>query len=334
MTNKAGTQKQADELNLRWAVKKLRISGILWYKCTQQLGSIDHESVIKEDESLILGMRNVFYTSCQGLLTCSLFFLQACSSNQQTSQESPTTKADSLATLAFQYPDSIPLQLNWHEQTILGDNDKIAVEALSTLHSLHPERTDVLNVLGKGYLKTGDSIGAIMTMQKSLAIDVNQPDLEADLCYLFAVRGDLMAIPIADRLIKTATNNIQVSRAHYLKGIFYSNIGFDERALAAFDSSIVSSFTFTDAYIEKSILLYDQKKFGAAISLLQKATAFDKFNAEIYFLLAKNHDASNNTKDAIFFYEQTLLLDTSYPTAKKALSRLNNKSEQKLLIQN
>lgn len=258
-----------------------------------------------------------------------LLFFGACSSNQPGEQESEKTTTDSIAALAFRYPDSIPLQLQWHKQNIAGENTAIAVEALNTLHKLNPERTDILNLLSQGYLKSTDSIGAIMTMQKSLSLDVNQPEVEAALCFLFAVRGDLMAIPIADRLIKGAKDNTQLARGHYLKGIFYSNVGYDERALAAFDSSIISSFTFTDAYLEKSIILYEQKRFGEAITLLEKASALDKLNAETYFLLAKNHDAKNNKKEAIFFYEQTLILDTSYPTAKKALHRLqNNKGQQ------
>ena len=268
-------------------------------------------------------------------LSIAISLLFSSYSNQsKTDQNHVETTLDSVAALAFRYPDSIPLQLQWHTQNIQGENAKIAVEALNTLHKLYPERTDILNILSKGYLQLTDSIGAIMTMQKSLALDINQPDQEADLCYLFAVRGDLMAIPIADRLIKTALDNVQTARAHYLKGIFYSNVGFDDRALAEFDSSIISNFTFIDAYIEKSIILFEQKKYKEAIALLNKARELDKLNAEIYFLLAKNHDATANKKEAIFFYEQTLMLDTSYPTAKKALSRLKNNKEQNLTIQN
>lgn len=267
-------------------------------------------------------------------IAISLLF-SSCSNQNKSDQDQVETTLDSVAALAFRYPDSIPLQLQWHAQNnIQGENAKIAVEALNTLHKLNPERTDILNMLSKGYLQLTDSIGAIMTIQKSLALDINQPDQEADLCYLFAVRGDLMAIPIADRLIKTAKDNVQTARAHYLKGIFYSNVGFDDRALAAFDSSIISNFTFIDAYIEKSIVLFEQKKYKEAIALLNKASELDKLNAEIYFMLAKNHDATANKKEAIFFYEQTLMLDTSYPTAKKALSRLKNTKEQKLTIQN
>jgi tetratricopeptide (TPR) repeat protein len=265
-------------------------------------------------------------------IATSLLF-SSCSNQSKTDQNQVETKLDSVAELASRYPDSIPLQLQWHEQNIQGQNAKIAVEALNTLYKLHPERTDILNMLSKGYLQSTDSIGAIMTMQKSLALDINQPDLEADLCYLFAVRGDLMALPIADRLIKTAKDNIHIARAQYLKGIFYSNVGFDDRALAAFDSSIISNFTFIDAYIEKSVILFEQKRYKEAIALLNKASELDKFNAEIYFLLAKNHDANANKKEAIFFYEQTLVLDTSYPTAKKALNRLKNNKEENLTIQ-
>jgi tetratricopeptide (TPR) repeat protein len=78
-----------------------------------------------------------------------------------------------------------------------------------------------------------------------------------------------------------------------------------------FSTAIEEDYRFTDAYIEKAILLYDQKKFDASYALLEKATIIDKYIPTLYFWMAKNKQELGKDEDAIYYYQQTLELKPS-----------------------
>ncbi len=184
------------------------------------------------------------------------------------------------------------------------------------------DSVSLLNSAAQEVLLDGDTAKAMEMMERSLAINLDQYELEATLCYLFAVKKDPRSLLVANRLIRQESLRKMAGRGHYLKGIYFSNTGEESKALNAFDSSIINNFTFTDAYIEKAIILHDQKKFDEAITLLDKAVALNRFNADIYFWLGKCHQANRNRDEAVFNYEQALTLDSLNETARKELMTL------------
>lgn len=140
--------------------------------------------------------------------------------------------------------------------------------------------------------------------------------------FRYAAEADSSALEIADSLIEYGENEAIIAQGHYLKGIYYTNTSATSKALTQFDSTIITNFTFTDAYIEKAILLYDKKKFDLALNTLKKAAELNRYNAEIYFWMAKNYEAKKNKSEAIFYYEQSLLLDKTYEPARHALDKI------------
>ncbi len=140
--------------------------------------------------------------------------------------------------------------------------------------------------------------------------------------FMYARDADPRALELADSLIQFGKNEDIIGQGHYLKGIYYTNKNEANSALVQFDSAIITNFTFTDAYLEKAILLYDKKKFDLALDILKKATELNRYDAEIYFWMAKNYESIHNEEEAFFYYQQTLLLDKNYGAAKEALNRI------------
>lgn len=203
----------------------------------------------------------------------------------------------------------------------ISQHDNIGSDTANMVNMASDSIT-VLNSKANALLANGDTTHAMQLMEKSLSIDLNQHDVEAALCFLHAERKDPKALMVADRILRNETDHQMKGRAYFLKGIYYANIGDDEQALRSFDSSIITNFTFSDAYIEKSLILYDKKKYREATDLLNKAVSFSRFNPDIYFWLAKCHLAMGNTEEAIFNFEQTILLDSLNQEAKTELIKL------------
>lgn len=140
--------------------------------------------------------------------------------------------------------------------------------------------------------------------------------------FKYAEKNDPKALLVADSLITLGKTNVDIANGFYLKGIYFANINNTDKAIACFDSSILNNYTFTEPYIEKAILRYESKKFDLAIDLLSKASQLDRYNPEIYYWMAKNYESQKNQEEALFYYEQTLVLDPNFNDAKDAIEHL------------
>jgi tetratricopeptide (TPR) repeat protein len=158
------------------------------------------------------------------------------------------------------------------------------------------------------------------------ATSTSTPDAIFEIGYAYASKNDKKALEIANSLINIKGDNKDrvVSQGYYLKGIYYMNTDQPELALKEFDSSIIASYTFVDAYIEKAILLFDKKQYVASLKTLSKAAEIDRYQADIYFWTAKNHERLGHIEDAIYFYEQTTELAPDYQEAKQEIIKLKS----------
>ncbi len=142
--------------------------------------------------------------------------------------------------------------------------------------------------------------------------------------FKYAESNDRRALDIADSLILYGETNVAICDGFYLKGIYYANLNNPDKAISYFDSAILTNYTFTEPYIEKAILLHEEKKFDLALDLLTKASELDRYNPEIYYWMAKNHEAKKDHEEALFYYEQTLVLDPNFTNVKKAIDNIKN----------
>jgi tetratricopeptide (TPR) repeat protein len=249
-----------------------------------------------------------------------LLALMCC--NNQTTKQLNATKSDETL-------DSLSLKIEQANQQLDAGNAKKAIRLLETEIDKNPSNTRLLNNLGMAYLSDFDTSRAIAIFQESLGIDSSQPGATYQLGFLFAAVKNDKALNVVNVLIKQKGINKEELNAqgHYIKGLYFVNIGRAVDALKEFDESIISNYTFLDPYIEKAIVLYEINKFDESLKILSKVVAIDRYQSDAYFWMAKNHEKLGNTEDAKYFYQQTLDLAPDFESAKTGLSSLNKKQK-------
>ncbi|MBM3432940.1 MAG: tetratricopeptide repeat protein [Bacteroidetes bacterium] len=137
----------------------------------------------------------------------------------------------------------------------------------------------------------------------------------------YAELGVEKAIPLCEEM-KAADSLKTNPLPYYYLGILYDTQKKYELALTQFDKAIINDYNFVDAYIEKSSILYQQKKWSSALDVLAKALAIAPNNASVYYWTAKCQQALGDKESARLNYLKAYGLDKSLLEAKQAADQL------------
>jgi tetratricopeptide (TPR) repeat protein len=232
---------------------------------------------------------------------------------------------DSLAMLrglVEKYPDSLEaraLLSQWLERNQGVDSALRPILQGLALDSSQPflyNRKAILMLL------KGDTATAIRDLLRSLNLEPEQTDVHLELGFLYAAQKNKNALVVADFLLSQAEEPLLKSQARYMKGIYYTNAGMKKEALASFNEVIINDYTFLDAYMEKGILLYNDKKYADALKTFDKALTVSNTNAECYLWAAKCLEAMGRKAEALDFYKKTVGLNAGLKEAEEAVDRL------------
>lgn len=184
-----------------------------------------------------------------------------------------------------------------------------------------PDSVELINLTASNALELRDTARSIQLLSQSLGLKLDQPEVENQLGFLLAAIKSDQSLLIATRMTHSE-KALDAARGHYIKGIFYANTGNDKEAIKSFDSSIISNFTFTDAYIEKAISLYHSGEINKAIDALSKAMDLDSKNPDVYYWLGLCLEQKKDTEKAAAFYQETLRLAPDHEGATTSLNNL------------
>jgi tetratricopeptide (TPR) repeat protein len=229
-------------------------------------------------------MRMLFLFLMLGLST---FFYTSCDGKKSNENLSTQNNTDSILQLLEKYPDSV----------------------------------DLINQIAVSALELGDTAKSIQLLSQSLGLKLDQPEVENQLGFLLAAIKSEQSLLIATRMTHSE-KAADAARGHYIKGLFYANTGNDKEAIRSFDSSIISNFTFTDAYIEKAISLYHTGEINKAIDALSKAMDLDSKNPDVYYWLGLCLEQKKETEKALAYYQETLRLAPDHEGATTSLNNL------------
>ena len=169
--------------------------------------------------------------------------------------------------------------------------------------------------------KMSDTSGAIAAMEKSFSIlPVNYSGLA--LANLYITRKNPRALEICNILLSKDSGAIQTEPL-YMKGVYYSEMKENEKALEQFEACILRDWKMTDAYIEKGIILFEEKKIEGALKVFKMAATVSNTNADAYYWMGRCYESTGNTEEAAVNYERAYALDRSFAEAKEALKRIN-----------
>jgi len=174
----------------------------------------------------------------------------------------------------------------------------------------------------KGLLleRAKDTTGALLALQKAYTI---QPitTYALELAHLYAESSNPEALTLADEVLRKDLNH-ELLDPLFIKGIYYSNTGLYKKAIENFDSCIARDWKFTDAYLEKGIVLYHQKKYEEAQTIFQLSVKVSNTYPDGYFWIGRCYEATGHKEEARIFYQRALALDKDFKEAAEGIKRL------------
>lgn len=219
------------------------------------------------------------------------------------------------------HPDSPLIRLELADAYENSGKAEKAIDMYDSLLAVDSTNALWYNRKASLYLSLGDTASALSTLRASLNAQPAQPDLLLEVGFIYADMKNDSALGIAS-FMERSPDPLMKTNAKYLRGLYYSNIGEIQKALAAYDDCILYDYTFIDAYLEKGILLYNQKRLPEALKIFEKARTVSSANADAYFWTGKTYEAMDKKDEAIEFYKKTLGLDDKITEASDRLKKL------------
>ncbi|HXB95484.1 MAG TPA: tetratricopeptide repeat protein [Puia sp.] len=174
----------------------------------------------------------------------------------------------------------------------------------------------------KGLLleKIHDTVPAIAALHRAYTLQpVNTYALE--LAHLYAENRNPAALLLCDDVLRKDSAH-ELLDPLFIKGIYYSNIAQYKKAIVLFDSCIARDWKFTDAYLEKGIALYEQKRYDSAMSSFLMTVRVSNAYPDGYYWVGRCYEATGHNDRAVLYYRQALALDRSFSEAEDRIKRL------------
>lgn len=169
-----------------------------------------------------------------------------------------------------------------------------------------------------------DSAGALQSLEEAFRLDSSNATIAYELANRYADAGNPATLPLCDRIIRREALTQKKPDPYTIKGIYYAKTGKPAEALAAFDESITTDYTFLEAYLEKGILLFKQHKYAEALKVFDLSTTVDNTFADGYYWIARCQQEQGQLKDARDNYKRAIAFDKHFTEAREALAKMGN----------
>lgn len=146
-------------------------------------------------------------------------------------------------------------------------------------------------------LNRKDTMGAINSLNHYLEMVKEDENAGLEFAWLLAYKKDSNAIQVTNWLMKSNDQTIAV-KALYIQAHYYGNIGSWEKALQHLDAVIQANYQFTDAYIQKGIIHFEQAKYEEALSIFLMGLKIEPSNKALYYWMAVTHKALGHEVEA------------------------------------
>jgi tetratricopeptide (TPR) repeat protein len=218
-------------------------------------------------------------------------------------------------------PGNILLQLSLAHAYDAQDRTDDAMKICDAILNRNPEQVDVLKMKADLLDKKKDPGAAIEILEKAYSLTPFDVDLNYSLAFKYAENKNIKVVSLCDSLI--AKDSLKRhAEPYYYKGIFYSNIDDNAKALSMFEQAIQHNYYFLNAYIEKGRVQYDQKKFADALKTFELANTISPKFPDAWYWMGKSQEAMGRKADAKLNYLKAYGLDQTFTEAKDAADRI------------
>lgn len=247
-----------------------------------------------------------------------------CNNNEPTNNGKPNKDAafiKKMAEAVAENRDSAGLRFNYIDALDSVGDYSNAIVQMDSLILKDKGNYGLWFKLGKIYEHAGDTTKAIGSYQTALII-YKAPDGILALVNLLAETKNVETLPLCDELDNLKLGREYDSYANFFRGVYNARSGYKQIATIYFNKSIISNYTFIDAYMEKGFIMYDDKRFDDALSVFLKVAEVNSTYADAYYWQAKCFEAKANKPKAIELYQQALALDKTLQQAQDGIKRL------------
>ncbi|MBA2745762.1 MAG: tetratricopeptide repeat protein [Flavisolibacter sp.] len=217
-------------------------------------------------------------------------------------------------------PESIALHVGLargYQQKEMYDE---AIKIIDYILEQFPGQLDALTIKSEILGEQNKNEESLLYLEKAYSLAPSDPDLAYDLAYEYAMGRNEKVLLLTDSLVKARASNIE--KAYFTRGLYYSNIGNATEALRLYNDAIKANYNFNDAYLEKGIILFRQKKFEDAQRNFEVGLRVAPANALFFFWLAKSQEARGFIGEAKANYQSAYALDKDLVDARQAAEKL------------
>ncbi|MCC7400332.1 MAG: tetratricopeptide repeat protein [Chitinophagaceae bacterium] len=218
-------------------------------------------------------------------------------------------------------PNSVFLRLSLAKAYRVLNKISNALNVCNEILKTDPKQMDALMLKADLQDQQNDTAAAIATLEQAYAINPDIEELDYNLAFKYASTKNPKTLAFCDMLLKKDSLKTHAEPL-YFKAVYYENTGDPNKALELLDQSIIRDYTFIDAYMNKGKILYDQKKYNAAVKVYRMALNIQSTYADAYYWLGKSLEAMGRKDDALMNYERAYGLDKTLTEAKDAANKL------------
>lgn len=236
-------------------------------------------------------------------------------------QESPDEAISFLEKALQKIPNSLFIQIQLAQGYKLKGNLNKSLQFCNQVISSYPNNIDAYLLKAEILTSQGHTREALTTMEQAYLRAPGDVELVHSLAFEYAEAKNPKALALSDSLIAADTEKSH-AEPFYFKGVYYSNTGNYTEAIKQFDQAITTNHNFINAYINKGIIYYDQKKYREAIEIFSLAARVFPDEPGPYYWLGKTQEAYGMKEEARLNYQRACGLDKSFKLACEALKRI------------
>ena len=218
------------------------------------------------------------------------------------------------------FPGNPELRRRLSEAYIQSGLSKKAMEQYDNMIKNDSTNFDAWYQKGILLAEMKDTVAALHAFERSYAL---QPLMlnGVPLANLYAESNNPKALQICDELISrdSAAGSIDPL---YIKGIYYANTKQSKLAIEQFEDCIKKDWKFTDAYIEKGIVLFEMNNIDEALQTFKLASTIAPRDADAYYWQGRCFEKIGKKEDAMDNYIRAYSLDRTFTEAKQHIDNL------------
>lgn len=167
----------------------------------------------------------------------------------------------------------------------------------------------------------GDTTAAIQGYSRAIRI-YPSADAVLSLANLYAERKNPQALQLCGQVQQMRMGREYDAHCAFVAGVYFSRSGKHAEALKAFDACIADNYTYMEAYIEKGLIYFDEKKYPEALQVFRFASQVNNLYADAYYYQARAFEMMGTKDSAQLRYQQALSLDKKLTAAHEGLKRV------------